>query len=202
MIIMIKVSISSSNYHLEESIGWGKTWVWIRGAGRHLPRMDMMMWVMILKKMIEDGHKDDENSSEGREIVTRLGDEQADSRLLFNFGDLGGDLVIVIEKIQLSFPFWGRSISPGSIAHFSVFLSGDIVVDAVDHLLQLFVLSKVARRPFRLRAGSVVRVAVSKIGSILSKSPRHLVFWLLHVFLAFYRELLQNLIHCLPDQTC
>ena len=50
-----------------------------------------------------DGHKvaDDENSSEGREIVTKLGDELADSRLLFNFGDLGGDLVI--EKIQLSF---------------------------------------------------------------------------------------------------
>ena len=125
-----------------------------------------------------DGHKvaDDENNSEGREIVTKLGDEHADSRLLFNFGDLGGDLVIVIEKIQLSFPFPGRSISPGSIAHFSVFLSGDIVVDAVYHLLQLLVLSKVARRPFRLRAGSVVRVAVSKIGSILSKSPRHLVF--------------------------
>ena len=118
----------------------------------------------------------DENSSEGREIVTKLGDEQADSRLLFNFGDLGGDLVIVIEKIQLSFPFWGGSISPGSIAYFSVFLSGDIVVDAVDHLLQLLVLSKVAQRPFRLRAGPVVKVVVSKIGSILSKSPRHLVF--------------------------
>ena len=58
-----------------------------------------------MKKMIEDGHKDDENSSEGREIVTKLGDEHADSRLLFNFGDFGGDLVIVIEKIQLSFPF-------------------------------------------------------------------------------------------------
>ena len=67
--------------------------------------MDMIMWVMILKMMIEDGHKvtDDENSSEGRGIVTKLGDEQADSRLLFNFGDLGGDLVI--EKIQLSFPY-------------------------------------------------------------------------------------------------
>ena len=39
------------------------------------------------------------------EIVTKLGDEQADSRLLFNFGDLGGDLVIVIEGIQLSFPY-------------------------------------------------------------------------------------------------
>ena len=123
-----------------------------------------------------DGHKvaEDENSSEGREIVTKLGDEQADSRLLFNFGDLGGDLVI--EKIQLSFPFWGGSISPGSIAYFSVFLSGDIVVDAVDHLLQLFVLSKVAQRPFRLRAAPVVRVAVSKIRFILSKLPRHLVF--------------------------
>ena len=50
-----------------------------------------------------DGQKvaDDENSSEPRAIVTKLGDEQADSRLLFNFGDLGGDLVI--EKIQLSF---------------------------------------------------------------------------------------------------
>ena len=118
----------------------------------------------------------DENSSEGREIVTKLGDEQADSRLLFNFGDLGGDLVIVIEKIQLSFPFWGGIVSPGSIAYFSVFLSGDIVVDAVDHLLQLLVLSKVAQRPFRLRAGPVVKVVVSKIGSILSKSPRHLVF--------------------------
>ena len=118
----------------------------------------------------------DENSSEGREIVTKLGDEQADSRLLFNFGDLGGDLVIVIEKIQLSFPFWGGIVSPGSIAYFSVFLGGDIVVDAVDHLLQLLVLSKVAQRPFRLRAGPVVKVVVSKIGSILSKSPRHLVF--------------------------
>ena len=54
-----------------------------------------------------DGHKvaDDENSSEPRAIVTKLGDEQADSRLLFNFGDLGGDLVIVIEGIQLSFPY-------------------------------------------------------------------------------------------------
>lgn len=126
----------------------------------------------------DDGHKvaDDENSSEGREIVTKLGDEQADSRLLFNFGDLGGDLVIVIEKIQLSFSFWGGSISPGSIAYFSVFLSGDIVVDAVDHLLQLLVLTKVAQRPFRLRAAPVVRVAVSKIRFILSKLPRHLVF--------------------------
>ena len=124
----------------------------------------------------DDGHKvaNDENSSEGREIATKLGDEQADSRLLFNFGDLGGDLVI--EKIQLSFPFWGGSISPGSITHFSVFLSGDIVVDAVYHLLQLLVLSKVAQRPIRLRAGPVVRVAVSKIRFILSKSPRHLVF--------------------------
>ena len=44
--------------------------------------------------------------------------------------------------------------------------------------------------------------AVSKIRFILSKSPRHLIFWLLHVFLAFYRELLQNLIHRLPGQTC
>ena len=125
-----------------------------------------------------DGQKvaDDENSSEPRAIVTKLGDEQADSRLLFNFGDLGGDLVIVIEGIQLSFPYQLGSLSPGSITHFSVFLSGDIVVDAVDHLLQLLVLSKVAKRTFRLRAGPVVRVAVSKIGSILSKSPRHLVF--------------------------
>ena len=123
-----------------------------------------------------DGHKvaDDENSSEGREIVTKLGDELADSRLLFNFGDLGGDLVI--ENIQLSFPYQLGSLSPGSITHFSVLLSGDIVVDAVYHLLQLLVLSKVAKRTFRLRAGPVVRVAVSKIGSILSKSPRHLVF--------------------------
>ena len=140
--------------------------------------MDMMMRVMILKMMIDDvdGHKvaDDENSREGREIVTKLGDEDADSRLLFNFGDLGGDLVI--EKIQLSFPFWGGSISPGSITHFSVLLSGDIVVDAVNHLLQLLVLSKIAQRPFRLRAGPDVNVVVSKIGSILSKSPRHLVF--------------------------
>ena len=113
-----------------------------------------------------DGHKvaDDENSSEGREIVTKLGDEQADSRLLFNFGDLGGDLVIVIEKIQLSFPFWGGSILPGSIAYFSVFLSGDIVVDAVDHLLQLLVLSKVAQRPFRLRAGPVVGLLLARLG--------------------------------------
>ena len=125
-----------------------------------------------------DGFKvaDDENSSESREIVTKLGDEQADSRLLFNFGDLGGDLVIVLEKIQLSFPYQLGSISPGSIAYFSVFLSGNIVVDAVDHLLQLLVLSKVAQRPFRLRVGPVVRVAVSKIRFILSKSPRHLVF--------------------------
>ena len=52
-----------------------------------------------------DGHKvaDDENSGEPRAIVTKLGDEQADSRLLFNFGDLGGDLEI--ENIQLSFPY-------------------------------------------------------------------------------------------------
>ena len=112
----------------------------------------------------DDGHKvaDDENSSEGREIVTKLGDEQADSRLLFNFGDLGGDLVI--EKIQLSFPFWGGIVSPGSIAYFSVFLSGDIVVDAVDHLLQLLVLSKVAQRPFRLRAGPVVGLLLARLG--------------------------------------
>ena len=55
-------------------------------------------------------------------------------------------------------------------------MSGDIVVDAVNHLLQLLVLSKIAQRPFRLRAGPDVNVVVSKIGSILSKSPRHLVF--------------------------
>ena len=124
----------------------------------------------------DDGHKvaDDENSCEPRAIVTKLGDEQADSRLLFSFGDLGGDLVI--EKIQLSFPFWGGIVSPGSIAYFSVFLGGDIVVDAVDHLLQLLVLTKVGQRPFRLRAGPVVKVAVSKIRFILSKLPRHLVF--------------------------
>ena len=65
---------------------------------------------------------------------------------------------------------------PGTLPPIPLLLGGDIVVDAVDHLLQLLVLSKVAKRTFRLRAGPVVRVAVSKIGSILSKSPRHLVF--------------------------
>ena len=103
-----------------------------------------------------------------------LGHNDTEWVILFSFGDLGGDLVI--EKIQLSFPFRGGSVSPGSIAYFSVFLSGDIVVDAVDHLLQLLVLTKIAQRPFRLRAAPVVRVAVSKIRFILSKLPRHLVF--------------------------
>ena len=35
-------------------------------------------------------------------------------------------------------------------------------------------------------------------GSSLSELPGDLIFWLLHVFLTFYRKLLQNLIHSLP----
>ena len=133
--------------------------------------------------MVDDDDGDDDgDGDDGDGALTRLGDEQTDSRLLFNLGDLGftGSIGILQQtKAVESFKFEKKQLIflPGILPPIPLLLGGDIVVDAVDHLLQLLVLLQVPQWPLHVCAPdyeSTLRRLLSSFS--LSKLPRHLIF--------------------------